>query len=112
MADPQDQPNTEPDGESTPPAKKPPAKAAKKAANPPAKKAPAKKAPAKKAPAKKAPAKKSPAKQKALHRHRRNQPSRHSTCSSGSKPTETGCCRERCCGASEVNGGGCQASQQ
>ncbi|MDT5349846.1 MAG: hypothetical protein QOH91_3133 [Mycobacterium sp.] len=52
MADPQDQPNSEPEGESTPPAKKPPAKAAKKAANPPAKKAPAKKAPAKKAPAK------------------------------------------------------------
>jgi hypothetical protein len=59
MADPQDQPNSEPDGASTPPEKKPPAKAAKKA---PAKKAPAKKAAAKKAPAKKAPAKKAPAK--------------------------------------------------
>jgi hypothetical protein len=56
MADPQDQPNGELEGDSTPPAKK----AAKKAANPPAKKAPAKKAPAKKAPAKKAPAKKAP----------------------------------------------------
>ncbi|OJZ71910.1 nucleoid-structuring protein H-NS [Mycobacterium paraffinicum] len=63
MADPQDQPNSEPDGASTPPPeKKPPAKAAKKAAKAPAKKAPAKKAPAKKAPAKKAPAKKAPAK--------------------------------------------------
>ncbi|OBA79181.1 nucleoid-structuring protein H-NS [Mycobacterium sp. 1164966.3] len=62
MADPQDQPNSEPEGESTPPAKKPPAKHAKKAASPPAKKAPAKKAPAKKAPAKKAPAKKAPEK--------------------------------------------------
>ena len=58
MADPQDQPNGEPEGAATPPEKKPPAKAAKKA---PAKKAPAKKAPAKKAPAKKAPAKKAPA---------------------------------------------------
>ncbi|WP_374023841.1 nucleoid-structuring protein H-NS [Mycobacterium sp. HNNTM2301] len=63
MADPQDQPNSEPDGGFTPPPeKKPPAKAAKKAAKAPAKKAPAKKAPAKKAPAKKAPAKKAPAK--------------------------------------------------
>ena len=62
MADPQDQPNSEPDGASTPPEKKPPAKAVKKAAKAPAKKAPAKKAPAKKAPAKKAPAKKAPAK--------------------------------------------------
>jgi hypothetical protein len=59
MADPQDQPNSEPDGTSTPPEKQPPAKAAKKA---PAKKAPAKKAQAKKAAAKKAPAKKAPAK--------------------------------------------------
>lgn len=76
MADPQDQPEHEPDAPSAPsdkpepgheaeqPAKKepgkkqPPAKGAKKA---PAKKAPAKKAPAKKA-AKKAPAKKAPAK--------------------------------------------------
>jgi hypothetical protein len=58
MADPQDQPGSEPDGASTPPAKKqPPAKAVKKTAKAPAKKAPAKKAPAKKAPAKKAPAK-------------------------------------------------------
>ena len=57
MADPQDQPDSEPDGASTPPAKKPPAKAVKKTAKAPAKKAPAKKAPAKKAPAKKAPAK-------------------------------------------------------
>jgi hypothetical protein len=62
MADPQDQPNSEPDGPSTPPEKKPPAKAVKKIAKAPAKKAPAKKAPAKKAPAKKAPAKKAPAK--------------------------------------------------
>ncbi|OBH09597.1 nucleoid-structuring protein H-NS [Mycobacterium sp. E1747] len=63
MAEPQDQPNIEPDGDSTPPPeKKPPAKAAKKAAKAPAKKAPAKKAPAKKAPAKKAPAKKAPVK--------------------------------------------------
>jgi hypothetical protein len=62
MADPQDQPNSEPDGASTPPEKKPPAKAAKKAGKAPAKKAPAKKAPAKKAVAKKAPAKKAPAK--------------------------------------------------
>lgn len=66
MADPQDQPNSEPEGAPTPPEKKPPAegakKAAKKAAKAPAKKAPAKKAPAKKAPAKKAPAKKAPAK--------------------------------------------------
>jgi len=62
MADPQDQPNSEPDGTSTPPEKKPPAKAVKKTAKAPAKKAPAKKAPAKKAPAKKAPAKKAPAK--------------------------------------------------
>ncbi|GAA4538115.1 nucleoid-structuring protein H-NS [Mycobacterium paraffinicum] len=63
MADPQDQPGSEPDGASTPPPeKKPPAKAAKKVAKAPAKKAPAKKAPAKKAPAKKAPAKKAPAK--------------------------------------------------
>lgn len=61
MADPQDQPNTEPDGTPPEPApeQKPPAKAAKKV---PAKKAPAKKAVAKKAPAKKAPAKKAPAK--------------------------------------------------
>jgi len=57
MADPQDQPDGEPDGASTPPAKEPPAKAVKKTAKAPAKKAPAKKAPAKKAPAKKAPAK-------------------------------------------------------
>lgn len=62
MADPQDQPNSEPDGARdgapTPPEKKPPAKAVKKTAKAPAaKKAPAKKAPAKKAPAKKAPAK-------------------------------------------------------
>ncbi|UXA07096.1 nucleoid-structuring protein H-NS [Mycobacterium sp. SMC-2] len=63
MADPQDQPNSEPDGASTPPPEKtPPAKAVKKTAKAPAKKAPAKKAPAKKAPAKKAPAKKAPAK--------------------------------------------------
>ena len=62
MADPQDQPNGEPDGASTPPEKKPPAKAVKKVAKAPAKKAPAKKAPAKKAPAKKAPARKAPAK--------------------------------------------------
>ncbi|MCV7100269.1 Rv3852 family protein [Mycobacterium palustre] len=59
MADPQDQPNGEPEGAATPPEKKPPAKAAKKA---PAKKAPAKKAVARKTPAKKAPAKKAPAK--------------------------------------------------
>ena len=57
MADPQDRPDSEPDGASTPPAKKPPAEAVKKTAKAPAKKAPAKKAPAKKAPAKKAPAK-------------------------------------------------------
>jgi hypothetical protein len=56
MADPQDQPDGEPDGASTP-AKEPPAKAVKKTAKAPAKKAAAKKAPAKKAPAKKAPAK-------------------------------------------------------
>ena len=62
MADPQDQPDGEPDGASTPPAKEPPAKAVKKTAKAPAKKAPAKKAPAKKAPAKKAPAKKAPPK--------------------------------------------------
>ncbi|OBK47132.1 nucleoid-structuring protein H-NS [Mycobacterium sp. 1081908.1] len=62
MADPQDQPNSEPNGAATPPEKKPPAKAVKKAAKAPAKKAPAKKAPAKKAPAKKAPAKKAAAK--------------------------------------------------
>ena len=62
MADPQDQPNSEPDGASIPPEKKPPAKAVKKTAKAPAKKAPAKKAAAKKAPAKKAPAKKAPAK--------------------------------------------------
>ncbi|HWF27580.1 MAG TPA: nucleoid-structuring protein H-NS [Mycobacterium sp.] len=62
MADPQDQPNTEPNGASTPPEKKPPAKPVKKAAKAPAKKAAAKKAPAKKAAAKKAPAKKAPAK--------------------------------------------------
>ncbi len=63
MADPQDRPDSESDGASTPPAKKPPAaKAVKKTAKAPAKKAPAKKAPAKKAPAKKAPAKKAPAK--------------------------------------------------
>ncbi len=59
MADPQDRPDSEPDGTPTPPAKKQPAK---KAAKAPAKKAPAKKAPVKKAPAKKAPAKKAPAK--------------------------------------------------
>ncbi len=62
MADPQDQPNSEPDGAPTPPEKKPPAKAAKKTAKAPAKKAPAKKADAKKADAKQAPAKKVPAK--------------------------------------------------
>jgi hypothetical protein len=62
MADPQDQPDGEPDGASTPPAKEPPAEAVKKTAKAPAKKAPAKKAPAKKAPAKKAPAKKALAK--------------------------------------------------
>jgi hypothetical protein len=62
MADPQDQPDSEPDGASTPPAKEPPAKAVKKTAKAHAKKAPAKKAPAKKAPAKKAPVKKAPAK--------------------------------------------------
>jgi hypothetical protein len=62
MADPQDRPDSESDGASTPPAKKPPAEAVKKTAKAPAKKAPAKKAPAKKAPAKKAPAKKAPAK--------------------------------------------------
>ena len=63
MADPQDQPNSEPDGASTPPDKKPPAKAVKKTVKAPAKKAPAKKAqPAKKPPAKKPPAKKAPAK--------------------------------------------------
>jgi hypothetical protein len=62
MADPQDQPNSEPDGGPTPPEEQPPAKAVKKTAKAPAKKAPAKKAPAKKAPAKKAPAKKAPAK--------------------------------------------------
>ena len=62
MADPQDQPDSEPDGASTPPAKEPPAKAVKKTAKAPAKKAPAKKAPAKKAPAKKPPAKKAPPK--------------------------------------------------
>ena len=56
MADPQDQPDGEPDGASTP-AKEPPAKAVKKTAKAPAEKAAAKKAPAKKAPAKKAPAK-------------------------------------------------------
>jgi hypothetical protein len=60
MADPQDQPNSEPNGASTPPEKKPPAKAVKKAAKAPAKKAPAKKAPAKKAVAKKAPANSAP----------------------------------------------------
>lgn len=58
MADPQDRPDSEPEGTPTPPAKKAPAK---KAAKAPAKKAPAKKAAAKKAPAK-APAKKAPAK--------------------------------------------------
>jgi hypothetical protein len=57
MADPQDQPDGEPDGASTPPAKEPPAKAVKKTAKAAAKKAPAKKAPTKKAPAKKARAK-------------------------------------------------------
>ncbi len=62
MADPQDQPNSEPDGAPTPPEKKPPAKAVKKTAKAPAKKAPAKKAAAKKAPGKKAAAKKAPAK--------------------------------------------------
>lgn len=69
MADPQEQPNSEPDGASAqpenrpenPPEKQPPAKAVKKTAKAPAKKAAAKKAPAKKAPAKKAPAKKVPA---------------------------------------------------
>lgn len=66
MADPQEQPNSEPDGASAqpenrpenPPEKKPPAKAVKKTAKAPAKKAAAKKAPAKKAPAKKVPAEK------------------------------------------------------
>jgi hypothetical protein len=62
MADPQDRPESEPAGASTPPAKEPPANPVKKAAKAPAKKAPAKKVPAKKAPAKKAPAKKAPAK--------------------------------------------------
>lgn len=62
MADPQDQPDSDSDGASTPPEKKPPAKAVKKTAKAPAKKAPAKKAAAKKAPAKNAPAKKAPAK--------------------------------------------------
>ena len=67
MADPQDRPDSEPDGASEPPAEQaPPAEdakgPAKKAAKAPAKKAPAKKAPAKKALAKKAPAKKAPAK--------------------------------------------------
>jgi hypothetical protein len=62
MADPQDQPNSEPDGAPTPPEKKPPAKAVKKTAKAPAKKSPTKKTPAKKAAGKKAPAKKSPAK--------------------------------------------------
>jgi hypothetical protein len=62
MADPQDQPNSESDGASTPPEKKPPAKAVKKTAKAPAQKAPAQKAAAKKVPAKKAPAKKAPAK--------------------------------------------------
>jgi hypothetical protein len=62
MADPQDQPNSEPNGASTPPENKPPAKAVNKAAKAPGKKAPAKKAPAKKAPGKKAAAKKAPAK--------------------------------------------------
>ncbi len=62
MADPQDQPDGESGGASTPPAKEPPPEAIKKAAKAPAKKAPAKKAAAKKAPAKKAPAKKAPAK--------------------------------------------------
>ena len=65
MADPQDQPDSGPDGASTPPTppeKKPPAEPVKKTAKAPAKKAPAKKAPAKKPPAKKAPAKKAPAK--------------------------------------------------
>jgi hypothetical protein len=66
MADPQDQPNSEPDGAAippeNPPEKRPPTKAVKKTAKAPAAKAPAKKAPAKKAPAKKAPAKKAPAK--------------------------------------------------
>jgi hypothetical protein len=62
MADPQDQPNSEPNGASTPPEKKPPAQAVNKAAKAPAKKAPAKKAPTKKAPGKKAPAKKAAAK--------------------------------------------------
>lgn len=60
MADPQDGPDSQPEGTPTPPAKKAPAK--KAAAKAPAKKAPAKKAPAKKAPPKKAPAKKAPAK--------------------------------------------------
>lgn len=58
MADPQDRPDSEPDGTPRPPAKKQPAK---KVAKAPAKKGTAKKAPAKKAPAKKAPAKKAPA---------------------------------------------------
>ena len=62
MADPQDQPDSESDGASTPPEKKTPAKAVKKTAKAPAKKAPAKKAAAKKVPAKKAPAKKAQAK--------------------------------------------------
>jgi len=62
MADPQDQPDSEPDGASTPPDKQPPEKAVKKTAKAAAKKTPAKKVPAKRAPAKKAPAKKAPAK--------------------------------------------------
>ncbi|QUR69409.1 nucleoid-structuring protein H-NS [Mycobacterium spongiae] len=64
MADPQDQPDSEPDGASNPPAKKQPVKKqpVKKAAKAPAKKAAAKKSPAKKAAAKKTPAKKPPAK--------------------------------------------------
>ena len=81
MADPQDQPDSEPDGASTPPAKEPPAKAVKKTA-----KAPAKKAPAKKAPAKKAPAKKAPAKKPANPRHP-SRPTSRSALRSGSKPT-------------------------
>jgi hypothetical protein len=60
MADPENRPDSEPEGASPPPAKKAPP--AKKVAKAPAKKAAAKKAPAKKAPAKKAPATNAPSK--------------------------------------------------
>ena len=85
MADPQDQPDGEPDGASTPPAKEPPAKAVKKTAKAPAKKAPAKKAPAKKAPAKKAPAKKH--RQEPRNPRHPSRPTSRSALRSGSKPT-------------------------